>query len=426
MRAALLAGALLLAAGPCLRAEGPLETLDERLAYSSGDGELRLRLSGTLDLEEYATEAPAPGLIVSDGREPLFVPRLSAFLDGQLGANLYVFGQVRADQGFDPGYGQQPELRLAEYAVRFDLLGNGRLILQLGKFAAMVGNWTPRHGSWQDPFITAPLPYQNLTGIWDTTAADTVPRILQWGHVIPFPASDVDAAKQRRLPLIWGPSYTAGAALIGDSGPLRYALEVKNGALSSRPEQWSPVDRGWSHPAFDARLGVQPDEAWSLGVSAAEGPYLNEAAAPTVPPGRDFDAYREILLGQDASYAWHHFQAWAELYEVRYEVPGVANADTAAYYLEARYTFAPRFSAALRWNQQLYAPLRIPAGFLPGSGLVQAHSQDWGSGVRVVDLAPEYRLSAYIQLKVQLSLEQGLAAAPGTIALAATQLTLRW
>ncbi|HEX3730467.1 MAG TPA: hypothetical protein VHV47_11725 [Opitutaceae bacterium] len=426
MKLALAACAALFAAAAPLRAQGPLETLDNRLAYSSADGRVRVRLSGTLDLEGYATEAPDPGLIVTDDRAPLFAPRLSAFLDAQIGPDLYVFGQLRVDRGFDPGYGNAWQGRLDELAVRYSLFGSGHLSLQVGKFATVVGNWAPRHGSWEDPFITAPLPYENLTGIWDTTAADSVNRIFQWAHVAPYPASDVDADKSRRLPILWGPSYTTGAALIGDAGLLRYAVEVKNASLSSRPDEWTLVDRGWSHPAIDARLALQPDEAWSVGLSAGEGPYLDAGAAPSVPAGRSFSAYREIVLGQDASYAWHHFQAWAELYEARFEVPAVANADTAAYYVEARYTFAPRFSAGLRWNQQIYAPLQAPAGFLAGVGPVPAHSQDWGAGVREIDFAPEYRLTAYVQLKVQLSLERGASGASGTVPLAAAQLTLRW
>jgi hypothetical protein len=46
--------------------------------------------------------------------------------------------------------------------------------------------------------------------------------------------------------------------------------------------------------------------------------------------------------------------------------------------------------------------------------------------VREIDFAPEYRLTAYVQLKVQLSLERGASGASGTVPLAAAQLTLRW
>jgi hypothetical protein len=51
-------------------------------------------------------------------------------------------------------------------------------------------------------------------------------------------------------------------------------------------------------------------------------------AERTLPRGRDVDDYRELLLGQDISFAWHHLQLWAECYETRFEVPRLSTADT--------------------------------------------------------------------------------------------------
>src|SRR4029450_9659308 len=72
------------------------------------------------------------------------------------------------------------------------------------------------------------------------------------------------------------------------------------------------------------------------------------------PPGRDTGDYREFVLGQDISFAWHHLQLWAEFYEARFEVPNVGDADTFAYYVEAKYKFMPQLFGAVRWNQQLF------------------------------------------------------------------------
>jgi hypothetical protein len=44
---------------------------------------------------------------------------------------------------------------------------------------------------------------------------------------------------------------------------------------------------------------------------------------------------------------------WAEVFETRFEVPNVGNADL-SYYLEAKYKITPQLFVALRWNQQLY------------------------------------------------------------------------
>jgi hypothetical protein len=418
--------ALANAARPALAWDDPLDGLEDRLSYSTNDDLLRARLSGLVDLEEYKTGEPDPDLLVTDQGVPLFVPRISVFLDAQVGEHFYVFAQSRFDRGFDPGYEGEFGARLDEYLLRYSPSGSGVFNLQVGKFASLVGNWTPRHDSWSDPFITAPLPYDALTGVWDAVAARSVPELLQWAHVAPFPPALADTEKLLRLPIIWGPDYTAGAAVLGAIGRFDYAVEAKNASLSAHPDSWSPAQTRWHHPSFDGRIGVRPSVSWNFGVSASEGPYLRLSAAPSVPAGEAFDDYREIVLGQDASYAWHHFQAWAELYEARFEIPAVANADTASYYVEAKYTFLPQLSGAVRWNQQLYATLAVPGSLSPYGTLLPAGRQAWGRDLWRIDVAPEYRFTPHLQLKFQASLEEGIPTAQGGVVTTAAQLTLRW
>src|SRR6266480_6279306 len=92
-----------------------LDRLDTALSISAFHDNLRARLSGTLDLEIYNFEQPAPGLI--DGSiDTLFNPRLTLFLDAQIGSQIYFFAQSRLDRGFDPSnHGAQ--VRLDEYAL---------------------------------------------------------------------------------------------------------------------------------------------------------------------------------------------------------------------------------------------------------------------------------------------------------------------
>src|SRR6266566_9139255 len=144
------------------------DRLDTALTISAFHDNLRARLSGTLDLEFYNFEQPAPGLIDS-GIDNLFNPRLSLFLDAQAGTQIYFFAQSRVDRGFDPStHGAQ--VRLDEYALRFTPWDDGRFNLQVGKFATVVGNWVARHLSWENPFVDAPLVYENVTAISDKAA----------------------------------------------------------------------------------------------------------------------------------------------------------------------------------------------------------------------------------------------------------------
>ena len=191
-----------------------IDRVEDSLVFADAKGAMRARLTGTLDLEGYHFGLPAPGLLYTES-ENLFSPRLSIFLDAQLGQSIYVFAQARADRGFDPG-DEKRQLRLDEFAVRFSASAEGRFNVQIGKFATVVGNWVGRHDSWSNPFITAPLVYENLTGIWDAAAPSSVDSLLRWSHLRPsFLLEGGKDDKERRLPIIWGPSYADGLALSG-------------------------------------------------------------------------------------------------------------------------------------------------------------------------------------------------------------------
>src|SRR5919109_680245 len=149
-----------------------LDRLDSALTVSAFQDNLRARLSGTVDLEFYNFQQPTPGLIDSES-DNLFNPRLTLFLDAQLGSQLYFFAQARLDRGFDPS-DHGAEVRLDEYALRITPWEDGRFTFQAGKFATVVGNWIPRHLSWENPFINAPLVYENVTPIRDKSAPFSV------------------------------------------------------------------------------------------------------------------------------------------------------------------------------------------------------------------------------------------------------------
>ena len=380
---------------PAGAAEETFDRLGEALTFAPGDGRLRGRVSGLLDLEGYAVPTPPPGLIFGNGGT-LFSPRLNVYLDLQYGRNWYVFAQARADRGFDPGP-VRPGVRLDEYALRWTpRLADGAMV-QLGKFATVVGNWAGRHASWSNPFITAPVPYEYLTGIWDTEAVRTSRVLLQWSHVRPgLPAAVTRGEKALRVPILWGPVYAPGAAAAFDAGPWRVAVEAKGGALSSRPEAWHRWREQRHHPAFAARVGYRPGPRWDFGVSAGDGVYLREFAAATTAGGRGRGGYRQRTIGHDVAFAWRHWQVWAEMFASRFEIPQVGDADTVAYYVETKYRFTPQLSGAIRWNEQLFATI-------PHAGT----NVEWGHAVWRVDAAPTYRFTAHTQFKLQFSLQHG-------------------
>jgi hypothetical protein len=135
-----------------------------------------------------------------------------------------------------------------------------------------------------------------------------------------------------------------------------------------------------------------------------------------LPRGRDLDDYRELVLGQDASFAWHHLQLWAEFYEARFEVPRVGDADTFAYYFEAKYKFTPQLFGALRWNQQLFGKIDTGA----------AGSKRWSQDLERVDIAAGYRFTSHAQLKLQYSFQKQTSGPGDDNHLLAAQFTVRF
>jgi hypothetical protein len=387
-----------------LAAEDFLDQIDDALTINAFDGHVRARVSGLFDLEAYRFDLPPPGLIDANHRF-LVNPRLSLFLDAQIGSRVYFFLQSRADRDFDP-HDQEVRVRLDEYALRINPWEGDCFDLQVGKFATVIGNFVQRHLSWDNPFITAPLPYENLTAISDMEAPSSL-RAFVSGFV---PDED------ENLPLIWGPSYATGASVAGKIGKFDYALEVKNSALASRPKSWDATEIGFENPTVNGRIGYRPNEAWNFGLSASDGPYFRPEAESTLPIGRGIGDYREILIGQDISYAFHHLQLWAEFYEVRFQVPRVGNADTFAYFLEGKYKFTPQLFGAMRWNQQLFATVPDGAG----------GSARWGRDLWRMDTSLAYRFTAHTQLKLQYSFQDTDADSRDLRHTLAAQFTLRF
>ncbi|MGH8092422.1 MAG: hypothetical protein ACREIF_02970 [Chthoniobacterales bacterium] len=401
MKRAAFCAALCLALLRVAIAQDLFDRLDQTLTIGLLNDQFRARLSGLWDLEYYHFPQPPPGLIRADGHD-LIVPRLTVFLDAELGSHIYFFAQSRLDTGFDPA-NQGPELRLVEYALRLKPWNDGRFTLQIGKFATIVGDWVERHHSWENPFVTAPLPYETVTRVSDSYVPLT-------GETFRYVRG---SDKYEFLPIIWGPVYATGVAVAGRIGIFEYAAELKNVPVASRPEYWSEYD--FNRPAVDLRVGLQPNEAWRFGFSAAEGTYLRADAQPEVPANK-LDDYREILLGQDVSYARGHLQIWAEIFEARFEDPRLGNSDVLAYYLSAKYKITPQLFAALRWSQELFDSGRDAAG------RVVARPPD----VARVDLAFGYRFTAHTQLKLQYSLAHGDFISSRLGSTIATQFTIRF
>jgi hypothetical protein len=359
-----------------------LDQLDRHLSLSTSNGVLRSDLSGLLDLEGYYVDQRPPGLLFED--ESFFNPRLTLFLDTQIGPHLYGFLQARLDRGFDPGE-KNFDARLDEYLLRWTPWTDNRLSIQVGKFATVVGSWVQRHDSWQNPLITAPLPYENLTPISD----DDVPT----GPGDLLSRRRVADAKDSWLPVIWGPAYASGGSVFGTIGRFDYAFDLKNASISSHPYSWDVNSSFWRYPTFSGRLGFRPSPAWTHGLSFSAGPYLSADTANALPTAKRIDDYDQFTLDYDVSYAFRRWQLWGEVFLSRFQVPTAGNADLIAYYLEAKYKISSGLYAAARWNQELFGALNNGLG----------EQVAWGNDMYRIDLALGYRFTRHLQTKLQYS-----------------------
>ncbi len=390
------------------RAQEFLDKVDDALFLQTRDGRARVDLSGTFDLEGYYVDQRPPGLLLGDGKD-FINPRLSLFLDARLGDHLYSFVQFRADRGFDPR-GAVRDWRFDEYLLRWTPFDDSRLNFQIGKFATCVGNWVARHDSWNNPFITAPMPYENVTTVADVNVPGSPAAFLA--------RRDIADNKPAWLPVLWGPAYTSGASVFGSIGRFDYALEFKNATVSSRPAVWDAQDLDWADPTVSARLGFRPDAAWNMGASFSRGTYLLPDAGNVAafPASRSIGDFPQTIFGADAAYVHGPWQLWGEIFLSRFVVPNVGDADVLAYYIEAKYKFSARFFGALRWNQQFFGDVNDGTG----------GRTPWDRDVWRVDAALGCRLTRHLQGKLQYSFNHHRSALQQGEQLVATQVTMKF
>lgn len=370
---------------PCLSQE-PLRRLDDALFFETPNGLFSAELSGLLDLEGYYVDQKPPAILLIDD-DFFFNPRLSLFLDAQLGDHLYSFVQFRVDRGFDPGGFRDGDVRFDEYLLRYTPTDREWFNVQIGKFATSFGNWVPRHLSWDNPMINAPLAYENITVVNDHRAPPSAAAFQGFKN---RPAGD---NKPTWLPVLWGPSYSSGGSVFGRIEKWDYAFEVKNVGIASRPYAWDADQVTWEYPNYTGRIGYHPGAAWTVGASASYGPFMVPPAEPTLPSGSNLGDFNQLTVGSDVRYSWRHLELWGEAIASRFEVPNVGDVETLVYYLEGKYQWHPRFHTALRWNQQFFD--KVPDG--------TGGQQRWDRDIWRADVAVGYRFASHLAGKVQYS-----------------------
>jgi hypothetical protein len=409
----LLAG-LLLAAGfsvPCTAQlllpsaiTASLDKVDSALTCQSSDGQFFARLYGQTDFTGYYLDGHPYGLINSNpSNNFFFAPRLTLNLAAAYSDRVLFFTKFRWDNGYTPGY-ESDSTRLDEIFLRVALVPK-HLDLQAGKFATVFGSWASHHESWDDPFITPPLVYDQVTSVLD-------------GYIPPnasFFASLRNAPDNLNtwVPVVWGAEYLPGVAAFATVGKFDLALSGTTQALSSRPEYWNSLT--FNRPSFNGRLGWHPSAAWDLGVSGSVGPYLSSGAAAFLSPGQSLGGFDQISVGGDAAWSWHAWQVSGEFIYSRFEIPNVGNADTFSWYIQSRYQITSQLDAAVRWNQQVYNQVNTTSG-----------PQNWDNNEVRADFALDYKWDTHVLTKLEYSWQHQNASFQNGRQLLAIELTIRF
>ena len=396
---------LLLSGTTALRGGGFFDTLDEKTRFDSDALGLHADLSFMTEATLFVPELPAQGLLTSDD-QVFFVPRLITFFDVQMGDRLTLHTQMRADRGFDPGAAPDGEVRLDEYYLQARILKDDDLNVRVGKFGTAFGSWAKRSLSWNNPFVTAPMAYEDVLTVSDQRIPLSVNQFVH--------RRDVSDKKNLWLPILWGPSYATGLSVSDRIDWVEYALEVKNASISSSPEVWDAAQVGFpTNPTVTGRVGLHPAPEWSLGTSVSHGAYLQANTASSLPIGSSVNNFTQTTWGIDAGYEHGRWQIWSELIGTRFEVPRVGALEAVSGFIEAKYKLTADLWTAFRWNQAAF-------GDVPGLDL------SWDRNGWRSDIALGWRLSENIQAKLQYSLGDKSGQEPEGNHLGALQLVMKF
>jgi hypothetical protein len=323
-----------------------------------------------------------------------------------MGDRLTLHTQMRADRGFDPGAAPDGEVRLDEYYLQARILKDDDLNVRVGKFGTAFGSWANRSLSWNNPFVTAPMAYEDVLTVSDRRVASSVDKFVH--------RRDMPDNKITWLPILWGPSYATGLSVSDRIDWVEYAFEIKNASISSSPEVWDAAQVGFpTNPTVTGRVGLHPAPEWSLGTSVSHGAYLQANTASSLPIGSSVNDFTQTTWGIDAGYEHGRWQIWSELIGTRFEVPRVGALEAVSGFIEAKYKLTADLWTALRWNQAAF-------GDVPGMDL------SWDRNGWRSDIALGWRLSENIQAKLQYSLGDKSGQEPEGNHLGALQLVMKF
>jgi hypothetical protein len=262
---------------------------------------------GVLDAELWKTDSLS-ALLARNGGRPGAMGRIGLWAAAEPWRDVVVFSQLSAETG--PGRHEEgSELYVTQYGTRWS--PSDAFVLEAGKMMHVVGTFSSRWLSFRNPLIGMPDGYSLV--------------------------------------------YPFGVKVSGTASMFDWRAAVLSKPLTHEDYTVEP-----SHaPRPAVGVGITPFTGVRLGASATVGPYLNRDLAPTLLAGESWRRYKQRLVAADLQLSRGYFEAFAELAQGSYDVPGRAALSGITWYAETKYTFTPRVYAAVRVERNDY-PFIMP------------------------------------------------------------------
>jgi len=358
-------------------------------------GDFTAELSGELDLELLVFGKEAPGISLEDAplrsnhykrtRQedgPEGVERLTVAIDGAFQEWLNWRVEGRVDHGAPAEEGEAVGARLEQYWWRFSIPDVSLVHLQLGKFAAPIGNFIPRSIPQKNPLTTWPIVYDQVTTFMKKT--DTVATLLA--------RRDRSAIKDWRVP-IYREVYGTGGMLFGTWEKLSWWFAVTNSAPAEWVFQWPYHAGDFRDPVYYGRASYAIDPRVTVGASVSRGPY-DRRDAGGIPAGRDTGDFPQTIAGIDVHYQFGHLNVYAEAYWNRFKTPNTGPLDLWCWYVEGKYSFLPGLFGAARFGQYVYGEVDDAGGV----------ARPWGRNLNRAELGGGYFFTQNLFVKGTLQL----------------------
>lgn len=292
-------------------------------------------LQGIADVEAWSTDTGSNLLTRNDGK-PGGLVRLQVWGAAEVVRNVVLYGQAEMEGGPASTEDEDEEFKPEIYQLGIRYSPSAFLALDAGKSTHPMSTFASRRFSTRNPLIGFPDGY-----------TEQYPLIVQ--------ASGANRQFDYRI---------AATSL-----PLSH-----DGYVPEPGKAWRPVLGAGFTPVVGVRIGA----------SYTWGPYLSDAYTPTQLHNSDWKSYDQRIVSLDMQFSKGYFELRGEHARSSYDVPDrgdpVSGTDT---YIEAKYTFGPRFFAAARAERNNYPFIRSTASAVWVARRTDFDNAEMGVGYRI-------------------------------------------